>query len=403
MRNFIKKLTKQQRLLVSILSIAIIAGVFLIQRKPTVANQPLLWVEAGIDMFQKNLANNATNKRWVLKNFCTAAAATANGFTDGSVYYTPQYSVFLGILCKPLKIDTFFDDTYLPENIDKNRNKFPWVPSNCDPSSSTWWDLKNCDLSKLLIALFTATMNDHSALAMWWRAMSDKNIDNVIKNFSTAYFWTSICWDKIPYIGNKSVAWAEACAHPKTHKYLKDTITNFQKQIEKIQTLNTKKIPDITKDAENCVSENNEVLSFPNIFLCSYTSNTTPNQSALQSNILYNELMYYRILANRLILQYTNDNVWLWEVKFVQSVNTNSADITKTYSHELLALRKEIELSKKALTTTQKTIANFQASFPLHVWLLAYYEDILAIRKSFVKIYTPIHQLYYTLRNVQSQ
>ncbi len=44
-----------------------------------------------------------------------------------------------------------------------------------------------------------------------------------------------------------------------------------------------------------------------------------------------------------------------------------------------------------------------QATFPVHIGLLAYYEDVLEFRKALVKIYTPIHQLYYKLRNVQQK
>lgn len=51
----------------------------------------------------------------------------------------------------------------------------------------------------------------------------------------------------------------------------------------------------------------------------------------------------------------------------------------------------------------EKTLQNMQATFPIHIGLLAYYEDVLAFRKSIVQIYTPIHQLYYKLRNVQEK
>jgi hypothetical protein len=48
-------------------------------------------------------------------------------------------------------------------------------------------------------------------------------------------------------------------------------------------------------------------------------------------------------------------------------------------------------------------LKNMYSTFPVHIWLMAYYEDLLVFRKNFVKIYTPIHQLYYKLENQQNQ
>ncbi len=39
----------------------------------------------------------------------------------------------------------------------------------------------------------------------------------------------------------------------------------------------------------------------------------------------------------------------------------------------------------------------------LIVGLMAYTEDIINFRKAFVKVYTPLHQLYYKMRNVQDE
>jgi hypothetical protein len=51
----------------------------------------------------------------------------------------------------------------------------------------------------------------------------------------------------------------------------------------------------------------------------------------------------------------------------------------------------------------QTTINNIRATFPLHIWLQIYYEDVVWFRKSLAKIYTPIHQLNYKLRNIQEK
>jgi len=67
------------------------------------------------------------------------------------------------------------------------------------------------------------------------------------------------------------------------------------------------------------------------------------------------------------------------------------------------SLTREIDLSRQAVNTMQQTITNFHATFPIHIGLRAYHEDVLSMRKAMAKIYTPVHQLYYKLRNVQKK
>jgi len=66
-----------------------------------------------------------------------------------------------------------------------------------------------------------------------------------------------------------------------------------------------------------------------------------------------------------------------------------------------------IELTNiKTQNTIEQTIEQLriiQNKFPIHIGLMMYYERLLELRKTLAKIYTPIHQLYYKLRNVQQK
>lgn len=60
----------------------------------------------------------------------------------------------------------------------------------------------------------------------------------------------------------------------------------------------------------------------------------------------------------------------------------------------------------KIQNTIEETIEQLsiiQTKFPIHIGLMMYYERLLELRQSLAKIYTPIHQLYYKLRNVQQK
>jgi hypothetical protein len=60
---------------------------------------------------------------------------------------------------------------------------------------------------------------------------------------------------------------------------------------------------------------------------------------------------------------------------------------------------------KKFLTITEESfidLVNIATTYPVHVTLVAYQEDLLRVRDNYlVKLVTPIYCLYYKLRNVQ--
>ncbi len=401
-----KKMSRR-KITIRITIVAFFCVSIFVVAKQTKANQPTSGIENGVSELQDELwYYTVINNKDLLKTFCIAAEETIDWFSDGNLLYTANYSLFLWVLCRPFKIDVFLSnsygkklgDKYLAEEVKKD-----WIilwidPEHCDPET----DMETCDIENLIKTIFSAVMNDQSFLAVWAWAMSSDKTEELIKEFSETYFGggDTICDGKSFYLDQKSVAGAEACSHPKTYKYLNDIIDWFKKGKQTLKTINKNNIAQIDKDAESCENWSN---TFANLFLCSYTSRPLDNKQALQTNLWYNDLMYYRLLSKWLIVKYESDTVWFWTINLVDTNNSESKNIADQHKNKILFLENEIEKSKRALTIMQKAVVNFQSTFPLHVGLLAYYEDILWIKKSFVKIYTPLHQLYYTLRNVQSK
>jgi hypothetical protein len=48
-----------------------------------------------------------------------------------------------------------------------------------------------------------------------------------------------------------------------------------------------------------------------------------------------------------------------------------------------------------------KMLREMYTTFPIHIWLLIYYEDLYRFRKELAKVVTPLYTLYDKLRNVQ--
>ncbi|MEI7478033.1 MAG: hypothetical protein WCJ81_06180 [bacterium] len=76
------------------------------------------------------------------------------------MYFSPRHSLFVATLCKPLiKTSTFYNTKILHDA--------PWDGIiSLDPACETTGSMSDCDLSRLLPALFAVTMNDHSTLAV---------------------------------------------------------------------------------------------------------------------------------------------------------------------------------------------------------------------------------------------
>ena len=62
----------------------------------------------------------------------------------------------------------------------------------------------------------------------------------------------------------------------------------------------------------------------------------------------------------------------------------------------------EIEVNTQAIQQDFKIIRKLISTFPIHIGLVAYLEDLVNFRWEMTKLYTPIRQLYYKLRNVQT-
>lgn len=387
-----------QKLSIVLLWIAILwwgISSFFVRRNNVQAQEKPLDAAVWLDRLYNSLTPKHQSKKWLIMWFCNAAKTNKNGFTDGGRVYTPTQSIFVWILCKGVGIDEiFFNDSLIRE-----RSAFMHIPQGCD----TDWEMYNCDFSKILPKIFTAVMNDHSTLAMAWWALTNSEVDVVIDNFSQTYFtsgsFSSICNPWKEYIGNK---WATdekqaLCSHPQTYQQLKGIIEQLKKQRANIVTIDPDK--KLTTILEQDVCKTQEART-NNMFICWYSSkNTAPNNN-LQYNLRYNELLYYKLFITWISEQLSNDPEKFKPIRLNQTNTNNETDNTTI---ELQYLQREVMLSENAIVTMSKTIDNFRATLPLHIGLVAYQEDVLTLRKSLVKIYTPIQQLYYKLRNVQQK
>jgi hypothetical protein len=107
--------------------------------------------------------------------------------------------------------------------------------------------------------------------------------------------------------------------------------------------------------------------------------------------VISNELMMLQLFT-QYYTQVLTDTPWVVDFQVNASVASNG---------EQMQLLDALSKAKNATLMMHRMLGNVHRTFPVHIGLLMYYEDIVNLRQSFVKLYTPIHQLYYKLRNVQ--
>lgn len=292
-------------------------------------------------------------------------------------HYQPKKSLFLYNLCSIASTDfqwTFHDDIIKVAAATKQPS---W---SCDPQS---W-MNSCDFSEFLPSLFNGIMNDYSNIKlMSLFGNSDEDIHTSIENFSDTYFGKWICWDNI-YLNPQTIEESKYsfCSHPKTYKLL------FE-YIKSVQILKNTTFIDYNK----IINQDNNYF---NLALVDSSPQLALKNWDLFKDILFNELVFY----NLFIVFYWNQINYNTALSPFQ-VTSDITSVIDESNAEYTLLLKEISLSQQAIFQLDRLMANTYTSFPMHIWLMAYYEDVLNFRYEFAKIYTPVHQLYYKLQNVQ--
>lgn len=399
----IRKHHKKRVISAAVLTPCILLAIFLVPKKTLATPQSspetyLSYIAGGLWW-----AVNAESKKELLETYCE----TMNNedvqawFMDkDALYYSPKFSLFVAALCGEItkKPKSFYTDNKLIGNISWDeilKTQIPW----CDPDK----DMKTCDLSQLLPALFKASMNDHSTLSVaWWAIQWD--VKDRVKQFSDTYFsgMKDICWEADAYyISSKGAANEKnaLCAHPITNQTLKNTISMLEQQMKNLHVVQWDQWNKLKTD--NCKKSE---TSYENMVGCAYTNSTSQDAIWFQYNLWYNELMYYKLLLTWLANDKLKDPrvapFIVDAAKKVQNLeNKNAIEITD----EIMNLNRELVLSENAIQIMEKSIANIRSTFPIHIWLQAYYEDAVKFRDTLVKVYTPIHQLNYKLRNIQDK
>ena len=375
------------------------------------------------------------NKRGIILHYCDVvlgnfddASIKHPAFTVGNIYYDPTKSFFVYALC--VNMDKYRNGVYakkftwnesfkITEYIKKDLtdlNIIRWLPKqssldagtsfhSCDPKKN----MANCKFMNFAPNIYSTILNEISNIKLAsiygykYNSKDSNERAKAIQEFVHRYFHDpeqleATCNDaSIHYLNNKDITGEQSdhCSHPKTYKILDEVIKSSHKLIKKTSMLNTQAIMEWSCDVAN-----DPTIYYKNPLICAMSNKgfvpMHPWSTTSFHNVILNEMMFYNLFLSY-YQSVLDDMINLQEIRF-----SNITTTVEKNTFEPLAVLQEQEFMQQASYQMLRMLENLQANFPIYITLLAYQEDLEKLRKYLARAYTPLHQLYYTLRNTQA-
>lgn len=405
----------------------------------------------------KDVRQAADQKRALITHFCDVILRTRDDgniqrwcVDNGAFRYDPRQSLFVYALCvniddkswdkeiasmMPPKRDfreiftkvqyqwadkPFSLTDYIDEDIDKDLNVVWWLPKqeklewnppmvreSCNPAQS----MNGCDFSRFLPHIFNEVMNTYANLKLvsiygYKYVLTDASTEEqkiqrekAIIDFSHSYFSpppkdtkdsNNECWEKGWFYLNKADKEnnKKHCQHTKVYKILDETIKSTQKLVKEIDLLDV----DVLMAAE-CVDYKDNIMSCA--FSSTGSSGLKNSRTAFQ-NLYINELMRYSLFstyyANQILNMTVYDKIKIGN--YAENINENQKE-----AQQMLW---EVRIARQSMYQTMRWLTNLSTTFPVHIALMAYLEDLVHYRTILARIYTPLHQLSYLRQDTQA-
>lgn len=333
---------------------------------------------------------NLEDKKQIIQAFCNKVKNTS--FSQGSEILPSNQSLFLSILCNhnEVKADYFTKETlsYLKKDQDWDDTLVSYKNAKFTKACRSEYqddcniaELTEEIITQLFSELFTLKQAEIFGLTRPWITEESKLYEDINRYVAEKF--------AIPVKGKNGFCWDQKdTTYPQTCSIMKKQMKAFLSTIQKFKLLETQSLyatianKNSQSDFLPCTSwrENNKEYD---LILCG-TLGDTDNGLKPFIHLLYNELTRY--------LTFTTYYEWILN--------------ERTEPNE--ALQDEIQhigdSQEEILLLTNQTInnlVNLSVTYPLHIGMLAYQEDLLRFRDRLSKVVTPFYTLYHKLRNVQ--
>lgn len=329
------------------------------------------WEWSWADAMLSDIEPNAMSKKEIVEKYCTSMLNSSDEETLSSF----KQSLFAAALCSSwvLKEDGKFAEIrkLTQEDFSYKKAKFQ---SSCRKEYK-----EECNVAELVDNLLTQVLSEYftirEASAFW--------IGWDVKKFSSSQAlrdWETDFVDKYLWVSKQR----DFCKnnHKQTCSMIENQMKQFKKALKNLQYINIEELYKLSENEKNDCQ--NAKFAKANLVYCWLAWEVQWWLSKFV-DLVYNELNWYAIF----ISYYGNIIAQREEIK---------DNIIAEYTQSMEWPQKFISLTEETL----KDLNDIIVTYPIHVTLVAFEEDLLRLRdKYLVKVVTPIYCLYYKLRNVQ--
>lgn len=364
---------------------------------------------SGVNDFTKSLSIELSKQvsfpdgiKSMVVHFCKTIMPMTSvldyGDANSAYMFDPKQSMFLYVLCSDLWVggsvladETRYDSiklrTWEQYGITtQDKYETEWI---CAP----WGGLQFCNIPQQFFSVYNKIMSTY------------------VDMFQAQIYAANMPWDSTKakaeaftdkYLVGLKLCPDGNCVYPTSQKRLEKYIKNGENLWSSVDVINTKKFSEKLKtDAVTSACKNQPGTSNPSVNTSSYSvlyCAFAPNQSNPYKsflNLVMQEHFFYRLFLTYYdyVIQ-TDHTVLPDQYREVSARNAKKLAISQS-------MQNYISWSKQALWMSLTMVQELRVTFPLHIGLLIYYEDLYRLRKELLKMVTPLYTLYDKLRNVQ--
>lgn len=350
----------------------------------------------ALDFFPKDITlADWPMKDSIISNFCTTALKpeVISAFWSLYPWSDPRQSIFLTLMCSKSDVKNNFS-SFMSAGTKGEENRYLkthsiklLVPQNVACYANEFQI--GCDIARLSEEIITLILEELTTLKQWNlygvtmnNLSSPKNLEENINILTKEKLL-------IHYASQQNFCKSKTQGYPKTCKIIQQSMRAFQKAFSRFRLLNVESLLakdiDSFKEKQAICTKNTSAEDYDHMF-CEIIGRTHEGLDPFVTRV-YTELLRYQLFST-----YYTSHLW----------STNTADMVDASRYEFVRMQTFSKKLLPTINTTLKQLAELQNTYPLHIGMLAYQEELLRLRDKYLsKLVAPFYSVFYKLQNVQ--
>ena len=350
----------------------------------------------ALDFFPKDITlADWPMKDSIISNFCTTALKpeVISAFWSLYPWSDPRQSIFLTLICSKSDVKNNFS-SFMSVGTKGEENRYLkthsiklLAPQNIACYANEFQ--VGCDIARLSEEIITLILEELTTLKQW--NLYGVTMNNLSSPKNLEENMNILTKEKllIHYASQQNFCKSKTQGYPKTCKIIQQSMRAFQKAFSRFRLLNVESLLakdiDSFKEKQAICTKNTSAEDYDHMF-CEIIGRTDEGLDPFVTRV-YTELLRYQLFST----YYTS-----------HLRSTNTADMVDASRYEFVRMQAFSKKLLPTINTTLKQLAELQNTYPLHIGMLAYQEELLRLRDKYLsKLVAPFYSVFYKLQNVQ--